>query len=53
MGDKQQQTTTPNRPVEPRERDPDGEKKRLYERFAAHRRWIGGEPDDPCCRGFD
>jgi hypothetical protein len=35
------------------DRDPARERARLDERFAEHRRWIGGDPDDPCCRGFD
>ena len=47
------QTTSQNRPTDPRERDPGRERSRVAERYEAHRRWIGGEPDDPCCRGFD
>jgi len=38
---------------ESREQDPGRERSPVAERFEAHRRWIGGEPDDPCCRGFD
>jgi len=54
MSDTQQrQTTSQTRPNDPRERDPGRERTRVAERFEAHRRWIGGEPDDPCCRGFD
>jgi hypothetical protein len=33
--------------------DPARERSRVNERYAEHRRWIGGDPDDPCCRGFD
>ncbi|HSN27218.1 MAG TPA: hypothetical protein VLT45_13070 [Kofleriaceae bacterium] len=56
MNDSQpRQTTSQHRPTDPRERDPgrDRERSRVAERYEAHRRWIGGEPDDPCCRGFD
>jgi hypothetical protein len=35
------------------DRDPARDRARLDERFAEHRRWIGGDPDDPACRGFD
>jgi len=38
---------------ESRERDPGRERSAVAERYEAHRRWIGGEPDDPCCLGFD
>jgi hypothetical protein len=36
-----------------RERDPGRERSPVADRYDAHRRWIGGDPDDPCCRGFD
>jgi hypothetical protein len=49
----QRQTTSQDRPTDLRERDPGRERSRVAERYEAHRRWIGGEPDDPCCRGFD
>jgi hypothetical protein len=25
----------------------------VEDRWQAHRRWIGGDKDDPACRGFD
>ena len=35
------------------DRDPARERSRVDERFAAHQRWIGDDPDEPFCRGFD
>ncbi|MBV8757968.1 MAG: hypothetical protein JO257_11850 [Deltaproteobacteria bacterium] len=50
---KQRPTTAQLRTIEAQERDAGRERTRVAERAEAHRRWIGGEPDDPCCRGFD
>jgi len=55
MSDQSPRTKQPREPQPPEgERgDPARERSRLNERYAEHRRWIGGDPDDPFCRGFD
>ena len=44
------------RPTRELEAEPGGDRRRgakLAERSADHERWIGGEADDPACRGID
>jgi hypothetical protein len=53
MSEQPPRTKQNREPTPPKGERGDPARERVNERYAEHRRWIGGDPDDPCCRGFD